>query len=316
MARVSQASWGRHPTVPWPRLLGQAALCALCVAAGVMLSPRAGRDHQVQSGKPASGPVPVTSMRPGAARPAPAPTMPPGGYPQVVASHDLAATTVITDSAAVTASFVVTGSPLLPQRGTLSSLQALDASINAAHGGRYLTRAVPAGTPLRQDDLADLGGRTGASLSLSMPVGFEAVSVSVPPLQSADGTVVAGDHVDVLLTLSTDQLVDSRPPSQPPGPQETQQLLQNVTVARANPPIYTLLVRPQDALLLKYVKDSQNALLELALRSGQNPTTPPLRTAPILPAYFTHHLASAFVSRPAAPPPPPSGVTRRLPPRR
>jgi Flp pilus assembly protein CpaB len=225
----------------------------------------------------------------------PNPTAPPGGYPVVVASHDLSTGTVITGTVAVTRAFAIVGRTSIPAAGTFSSLDELVAYVDAAGGGRYLLRSLPAGMPAHRSDLGDLAGRAQPSLSLNLPSGFEAESVSVPSLQSADGAVVAGDQVDVLLTLSTDQLADFHTSDQIPGPQETQQILQDVTVVRADPPIYTLLLRPQDALLLKYVKDSQNATLELALRSGRDAHARLRPTWPILPDYFTHYVTSRFV---------------------
>lgn len=219
---------------------------------------------------------------------------------EVVAIIDVPAYTVLNSSLVIDKYFQEAPLPSgtkLPA-DAFGSMQDFLNYLGTGHPGRYTSAIVVGGQQVRQVELADLQGRQAFSLSLNMPKQRVASSVSVAQTAAVNGGIQAGDQVDVLLTLPADSLYNYKNPSQATGPQESQTLLQNVPVLAAAPPIYTLMLSHQDALILKYAQDTQNAGIALALRSWLDPAAKDFKTAPILPEYLSKSLKTNFTVPP------------------
>ncbi len=144
------------------------------------------------------------------------------------------------------------------------------------------------GLPFVRRQIADLGGRVGASAVI--PPGKVLVAFPSTDILNSTGAVQAGDHVDVLLTIpisGTNRLDAGYPAgSQLSGNTSaivSQATLQNIEVygtGEWTPPgtdphistqtqkIITFLVSHQEALILKYVKDG-GGTIDLVVRSLQ-----------------------------------------------
>lgn len=175
--------------------------------------------------------------------------------------------------------------------------------------GKYTTTQITKGQIVLANQLSATL-RAGA-LSLSVPAGKVAVALPMTDLMSADGAIKAGDHVDVLLTLDLKeiQLKDASSAQTPTASSDngrnpvTQITLQDVEVAAVGQEIdqqsgttgssatsvgsgagsnakgaVILLVDPQDALVIKYAKDS-GGVVDLALVSPND--TQQVKTDPV-----------------------------------
>ena len=128
---------------------------------------------------------------------------------------------------------------------------------------------------------------TGSNLSFTLPGGMVGVTLSADDLLSQVGVVQPGYKVDLMYTMQVEGTEGS-------GAQWTFGSLQNVTIvslvtngvqqsgdaakaSTAAPRAYILALTPQDALLLKYLKDA-GAIMDLALRNvadeGEHTTQP------------------------------------------
>jgi pilus assembly protein CpaB len=143
--------------------------------------------------------------------------------------------------------------------------------------------------------------RSGA-LALSVPVGKVAVALPMSDLMSTNGAVKAGDRVDILLTIDL-VVLRQQDPSAPAVPVSggdtknpvTQATLRNVEVlsvgvadttgqaagatnGQRSTPALIVLVDHQEALIIKYAKDS-GGIVDLALRAPDDNT--PVKTDPV-----------------------------------
>lgn len=147
--------------------------------------------------------------------------------------------------------------------------------------GKYTVARVTKGQIVLSNQVSTT--RRAGNLSLSVPPGKVAVALPMTDLLSANGAIRPGDRIDVLLTLNAGVAASgARSPV-------TQVALQNVevlavgqadpetgtgaaqvTVAgqRPTPAVMVALAR-QDALILKYVKDS-GGVVDLALRAPED----------------------------------------------
>jgi pilus assembly protein CpaB len=175
--------------------------------------------------------------------------------------------------------------------------------------GKYTTTHVTKGQIVLSDQLS--ATLRAGNLSLSVPSGMVAVALPMTDLMSSNGAIKAGDHVDILLTIDLVEIklqsaqadatpVDSGGNTNARNP-VTQTTLQNVEVVAvgqaaddsssdsssattAGSPSSTakgaviVSVNSQDALVLKYAKDS-GGVVDLALRAPGD--TQPVTTDPI-----------------------------------
>lgn len=163
--------------------------------------------------------------------------------------------------------------------------------------GKYTTTTITKGQIVLTNQLSTT--LQAGELSLSVPSGMVAVALPMTDLMSANGAIKAGDYVDVLLTLDLHeiQLEQSQanagtPQSSPSGSTNaknpvTQTTLQGVEVlsvgqspnessggssatstgssSSTSKGAVIVAVSPQDALVVKYAKDS-GGIVDLALR--------------------------------------------------
>ena len=175
--------------------------------------------------------------------------------------------------------------------------------------GKYTTTQITKGQIVLSNQLSDT--LRAGNLSLSVPSGMEAVALPLTDLMSTNGAIKAGDHVDILLTLDLKEvLLKSADAAATPEASSgdanaknpvTQTTLQNVEViavgqaedsssgsgssattagsrSSAAKGAVIVLVNAQDALVLKYAKDS-GGIVDLALRApgdNQQVTTDPV----------------------------------------
>jgi pilus assembly protein CpaB len=160
--------------------------------------------------------------------------------------------------------------------------------------GKYTTTRVTKGQIMLVNQLSTT--KRAGNLALSVPVGKVAMALPMTDLLSANGAIKPGDHVDVLLTLN---LLEIQARDQPAGAPlgnnvknpVTQMTLQNVEVLSVGVPddgsgangvpssgsgqrsqtAMIVLLDHQDALVLKYVKDS-GGVIDLALRAPDDTT--------------------------------------------
>jgi Flp pilus assembly protein CpaB len=162
-------------------------------------------------------------------------------------------------------------------------------------GALQMTTTINRGSPLRAGSYRVLPIPPFASLSYQVDPGRVAESIQLMPLFADNGQIMVGDYVDLLLTIRQ-HAVDSRlwdSPLVTSGAYETQEIVSTAKVVAAVPPVgavggvYTLALPIQDALLVKYVKDS-GGIVDMVLISAddvKNQTAQP-RTNAIVPEYF------------------------------
>jgi pilus assembly protein CpaB len=176
--------------------------------------------------------------------------------------------------------------------------------------GKFTTTQITKGQIVLSNQLSET--LRAGNLSLSVPAGMEAVALPMTDLMSSNGAIKAGDHVDILLTIDLVEIkletaqADGTPTDAGSGNGNvknpvTQTTLQNVEVLavgeaadnsgdsgssattagntnNAGKGAVIVSVNPQDALVLKYAKDS-GGVVDLALRAPgdtQQVTTDPV----------------------------------------
>lgn len=200
---------------------------------------------------------------------------PAGGTEVLVAFSDIEANSVVTSSMLVTATFPA---DLVPSDAYTSTAGLI---------GNTAKVKVFASQMLLKRQFVAAGGRTGASASV--PKGKVLVAFPSTDIINSTGAVQAGDHVDILLTMpisGTARLDAGAESGSQVGGARTlvsQATLQNVEVyntgvwtppnqassqpqAQQNLKIITFLVEHQEALILKFVKDS-GGTIDLVVRS-------------------------------------------------
>ena len=175
--------------------------------------------------------------------------------------------------------------------------------------GKYATTRITTGQIVLANQLSS-NKRVG-DLSLSVPPGKVAIALPMSDLMSTNGAIKAGDHVDVLLTLDLKELQIEGGSHLASAVLEnsnirnnvTQTTVQNVEVLAIGQGVdvetdgngasattagntssgrqqgaVILLLEPQDALIVKYAKDS-GGVVDLALRAPED--TAPVTTDPV-----------------------------------
>ena len=198
----------------------------------------------------------------------------------VIAATDIAANSVITKAEVTTGRYPA---DLVPADAITRTADVMNATAKAQ---------VFSGQILLRRQFIDAGGRTGASINI--PAGKVLVAFPSTDMLNATGAVQPGDHVDIMLTIpvSGTTRLDAGSPT---GTQiqtgqraiVSQTTLQNIevyTIGQWTPPgqeanvaatapansslkIITFIVDHQEALILKYVKDS-GGTIDLAVRSA------------------------------------------------
>ena len=188
----------------------------------------------------------------------------------LLAARDIPARTVITAQDVVTREFPVGLAPAdaIREPGEVLSQTA--------------TTPVFAGEVLLKRQFIEANGLNGASTII--PAGKVLVAFPATDMLNATGAVQAGDHVDILISLpvSGTTALNADAPAQEAGGRKslvTQATMQNVEVYstgvwspsggndQASLKVITFIVDRQEALILKYIKDSGGSI-DLVVRSA------------------------------------------------
>jgi Flp pilus assembly protein CpaB len=240
----------------------------------------------------------------------PLPTaIPTVGLGVVVAIRDIPAQTKFTNLTSVYANFkdvsLGTGSAQPPNAvNSINDWVTTDTRIlsNTAFLGTILiTQPIRRNSPLLSTNYRVLPISPLLSLANQVNPGRVAEAVQLNALQADNLQILPGDFVDLLLSVrqrETDSLLSSPGDAASlaaHGPFETQQLISNARVIAVGPPpiapsvmqTFTLELSLQDALLLKYVKDTTGTIdmVLISANDVKNQTVQP-KTHAIFPEYF------------------------------
>lgn len=199
------------------------------------------------------------------------------GLGEVAAIRDVPPGTRLSDSATIALYFKDQPAIGAIPQDAVQSTSVLTTSLvsNTVH----ILNKVPRGTILTASNYELLPFSPPTSLSYSIRPGRVGETIQLPALSAVNGVLVPGDFVNVLLTIHYRELSEysSNPPlSGNAGPEQTQQLIPDVRVIDVKPAApyfnYTLELSQQDALVLKYVKDT-GGTIDLALMSSTDVKT-------------------------------------------
>lgn len=213
----------------------------------------------------------------------------------VMASRDIADGTAVTADSLTMQAFP---SDFVPHGAVASPDDAI---------GKYTTTQITKGQIVLSNQLS--ATLRAGNLSLSVPAGMEAIALPMTDLMSSNGAIKAGDHVDILLTVDLVEIqLNAQGDASPVAAGNsnaknpvTQTTLQNVEVLAVGEAAdnssdsgssattagntnntakgaVIVSVNPQDALVLKYAKDS-GGVVDLALRAPGD--TQPVTTDPV-----------------------------------
>jgi Flp pilus assembly protein CpaB len=162
-------------------------------------------------------------------------------------------------------------------------------------GSIVITQPIKSGSPLLTTQYRVLPLPPPNSMAWQMDPGRVAESISIATTSSDDLGIVPGDFVDVLLTLrqkDLDSFTVVPPNPADLGHQETQQLISDSRVISAldtlgGGAVYTLEMPVQDAVLLKYAKNTGGDI-DLVLVSAADVKTEAASpsTKAVLPEYY------------------------------
>jgi Flp pilus assembly protein CpaB len=175
-----------------------------------------------------------------------------------------------------------------------------------AQGPRHLATGLLNGDPLLTSELITNTAPGAVDYSPLLNKGEVAETIAVQPVAAGNGNIQVSDHVDMLVTYklpkqnagSTAWYPGIDRSGSTANAYETQTTLDNLRVLNVAGTNYTLAVTHQDALLLKWVKDTPGGTVDLVVRaaddSGSKPTH--YRTTAILPDYLADpsHMRSPF----------------------
>ena len=172
-----------------------------------------------------------------------------------------------------------------------------------AQGTRHLATELSNGDPLLASELITNTAPGAVDYSSLLSKGEVAETIAVQPVAAGNGNIQVSDHVDVLVTYklplqgSAPRLPGIERSTSPANTSETQTTLQNLRVLNVSGTNYTLAVNHQDALLLKWVKDT-NGTVDLVVRSADDSGSKPAyyKTTAILPNYLADagHMRDPF----------------------
>jgi Flp pilus assembly protein CpaB len=266
----------------------------------------------VLNGKSNNATPPVvlaTSTPAGSPQPTDSPTV---TFGYVAAVHKIAAGTKYTDATSIYRDFknVALGTGTIQPPFAVNSINEwLTTDTRVLSGTAFLgtilvTKDIRQSDPLLTTDYKVLPVSPLFSLAYQIDAGRVAETITMSQANADNLQILPQDFVDILLTIrqrETDSLNSNLPTSiSPPnaGPFETQQLISNVRVVAVSLPSapaanvaasenITLELPVQDALLLKYVKDTSGSM-ELVLLSSvdvRDQTVQP-KTKAVFPEYF------------------------------
>lgn len=170
--------------------------------------------------------------------------------------------------------------------------------------GKVALVSLYAGAPVLLPQVATTA--TARSLGYTLPQGMEAMALPTPDLVSGAGAIAPGDRIDIILTVPAAAPADGA--GSVSGGKETQFALQAIQVigvgqvataapsASGSAPLVqgslTVLVTPQQALLLTYAKDGgpQGVSINLVLRRPDDQST--YKTAPVTLDYLRQALSA------------------------
>lgn len=172
-------------------------------------------------------------------------------------------------------------------------------------GPRHLALKIPKGQPLMASYLISNTLVGAVDYSTLLNPGEVAETVAVQPVGAANGNIQPSDHVDLLLTMKFDVTKDAAAKhafftgngtiineQTPKGTivgnlLESQTTLENLRVLNVVGINYTLAISHQDALLLKWVKDT-NGTVDLVVRAADDSGRKPVyvHTTSVLPDYL------------------------------
>jgi Flp pilus assembly protein CpaB len=169
-----------------------------------------------------------------------------------------------------------------------------------AQGTRHLATELSNGDPLLTSELITNTAPGAVDYSSLLNKGEVAETIAVQPVAAGNGNIQVSDHVDLLVSYNKLPLQGSAPrlpgierSTSPANTSETQTTLQNLRVLNVAGTNYTLAVTHQDALVLKWVKDT-NGTVDLVVRAGDDSGV--YRTTAILPTYLADakHMRNPF----------------------
>src|SRR5437763_8356056 len=159
-----------------------------------------------------------------------------------------------------------------------------------AQGPRHLTIMLPKGQTLLTTELITNTAPGTVDYSPLLSKGEVAETIAVQPVAAGNGNIQVSDHVDMLVTYNKLPLQGAAPrlpgidrSASPANTGETQTTLQNLRVLNVAGTNYTVAVHHQDALTLKWVKDT-NGTVDLVVRAADDSGN--YRTTAILPTYL------------------------------
>jgi Flp pilus assembly protein CpaB len=238
----------------------------------------------------ATGTVTAT-LAPGttAVVPTPSATVGTAGLQEVAVVRDVPAGTLLSDSATIALYFKDQPALSSVPADAVPSTEAM--TTNLISNTILFTSKVAKGSILTTRSYELLPFSPPYSLSYQVRPGRVAETVQVPALNADNWLILPGDFVNVLLTIRDKELdpYTSNPPVGPnSGPEQTQQLIPDVRVIDVKPTgIYTLELSQEDALILKYVKDT-GGTVELNLMSSVDVKTQAQqpKTNAVVPQFF------------------------------
>jgi len=241
---------------------------------------------------------------------------PPPAAPVLIATNELPAYSQVADPKLAMGLFSTQpyniyiktkGAPPVDYVKGLAGLQAL---LTPAGGGpRHLAFALTSGSPLLASELLTSTVAGTVDYSTMLNPSEVAETVAAQPLNAGGGNIQPSDHVDLLVSYKVS--LSETPPglpgleqtsrirkgaSDPYGTWQSQTVIENARVlavsgvgANAS---YTVAVKHQDAVILKWVKDT-NGSVELVVRAAgdinsKTQDAKPFTTQPVLPGYMTH----------------------------
>jgi Flp pilus assembly protein CpaB len=173
-----------------------------------------------------------------------------------------------------------------------------------AQAPRHLATGLMNGDPLLASELISNTAPGAVDYSPLLGKGEVAETISVQPVAAGNGNIQVSDHVDMLVTYnklplqgSASRLPGVDRSTSPANTSETQTTLQNLRVLNVAGTNYTLAVNHQDALVLKWVKDT-NGTVDLVVRAAADSGSKPAyyKTTAILPNYLADagHMRDPF----------------------
>ena len=172
-----------------------------------------------------------------------------------------------------------------------------------AQGPRHLAITLPKGARLLTTDLISNTAAGAVDYSPLLNKGEVAETIVVQPVAADNGNIQVSDHVDMLVTYkfplsgSAARFPGIDRSASPADAFETQTTLQNMRVLNVAGTNYTLAVNHQNALLLKWVKDT-NGTVDLVVRAADDSGSKAAyyTTTAILPNYLadSSHMRNPF----------------------